>query len=129
VPPVNLEISDIGRPNFAAFSQFAHAHKASIGKVHGPVGVFLKQRKHLADMICQTKIQDDVAAGDQLAPQTRVSNQESQFIENSFAGVERSMRAELVTCPLVVLVRFVEQRLEQAGISDSFHAWRARVRG
>gem|GEM_PF-3989688 len=124
LPPVSAidaKVRAVHGPNFAARLQLGHPQQAGIRKLHLPVAILVQEAKHGPGLGGKIEVQPEVAVDEQLQAGNRRAQEEGQFVQNRFAGVEGSMGAQLGGGPCVSDIVPVKGGLQQASVSDSFH--------
>jgi hypothetical protein len=132
VATVNSEVL-IGREDDGIGKRFGHAHKASIGKAHGNVGILLDQLHDWLHVLGKCEGDQQSAAAKQCAEtgRTRLSEKVESLGQNGFArGPRRRQFGGFCHGPLVVIVATAKQRYNKSSVNEDVsghNQWLANI--
>ena len=120
--PVNTKFFFIYCPHFAGVSQFAHADNTRIGQSHRSIGIFIQELEDRSNVFAQCETEQQITSCHQFHAKAWVADQMGKFIKHTLAGFKRCVISKLLMSPVMMLIRLIQERFEQAGISDFSHA-------
>ena len=76
---IGQEVAAVHGPDLAPLIQLRHAHQASIGQVHRPIGILCHQGRHPRHLLREIEIQNQIPARNQRQDGTRIGKETARL--------------------------------------------------